>query len=159
MIVANDSTVKGGTYFPISVKKHLRAQEIAEQNYLTCVYLVDSGGGNVKYQSDIYADKNHFGKVFYNQAVLSSKGISQVFIFLEYLFGYECKIDYVISDQVSAILGMCTAGGAYIPAMSDESVIVKDSGTLYLAGPPLVEAATGEVVSAQELGGADLHCR
>ncbi|XP_065210157.1 methylcrotonoyl-CoA carboxylase beta chain, mitochondrial isoform X3 [Planococcus citri] len=137
MIIGNDATVKGGTYYPITVKKQLRAMEIADQNGLACIYLVDSGGANVKRQAEVYADKEHFGRIFYYQALLSAKGIS----------------------QIAAIVGMCTAGGAYIPSMCDESVIVKNNGTLYLAGPPLVEAATGEVVSAQELGGADLHCR
>ncbi|XP_060536734.1 probable methylcrotonoyl-CoA carboxylase beta chain, mitochondrial [Cylas formicarius] len=136
VIIANDSTVKGGTYYPITVKKHLRAQEIAEENNLPCIYLVDSGGANLPHQSEVFPDKNHFGRVFFNQANMSSKGI----------------------PQVAVVMGSCTAGGAYVPAMSDECVIVKQQGTIFLAGPPLVKAATGEVVSAEELGGADLHC-
>ncbi|KAI8930180.1 carboxyl transferase [Entophlyctis helioformis] len=137
MIVANDSTVKGGTYFPITVKKHLRAQEIAKENRLPCIYLVDSGGANLPNQAEVFPDKEHFGRIFFNQANLSSAGI----------------------PQIAIVLGSCTAGGAYVPAMADESVIVKNQGTIFLAGPPLVKAATGQVVSAEELGGADLHCR
>ncbi|KAJ3063598.1 Methylcrotonoyl-CoA carboxylase beta chain, mitochondrial [Podochytrium sp. JEL0797] len=137
VIVANDSTVKGGTYYPITVKKHLRAQEIAKENRLPCVYLVDSGGANLPNQADVFPDKEHFGRIFYNQATMSGAGI----------------------PQVAVVLGSCTAGGAYVPAMADESVIVKNQGTIFLAGPPLVKAATGEEVSAEELGGADLHCR
>ncbi|KAI9104538.1 carboxyl transferase [Phlyctochytrium arcticum] len=137
VIVANDSTVKGGTYFPITVKKHLRAQEIAKENKLPCIYLVDSGGANLPQQADVFPDKEHFGRIFYNQANLSGAGI----------------------PQVAIVLGSCTAGGAYVPAMADESVIVKNQGTIFLAGPPLVKAATGEVVSGEELGGADLHCK
>jgi len=131
MIVANDATVKGGTYFPITVKKHLRAQEIAIENHIPCVYLVDSGGAFLPLQADVFPDRDHFGRIFYNQARLSARGI----------------------PQISAVLGSCTAGGAYVPSMSDESVIVKNQGTIFLAGPPLVKAATGEVVSAEELGG------
>lgn len=137
MIVANDATVKGGTYYPITVKKHLRAQEIAEQNRLPCVYLVDSGGANLPRQDQVFPDKEHFGRIFYNQARMSSKNI----------------------PQIAAVMGSCTAGGAYVPAMADESIIVKGKGTIFLGGPPLVKAATGEVVSAEDLGGADLHCR
>ncbi len=135
MIIANDPTVKGGTYFPLTVKKHLRAQEIAEENHLPCLYLVDSGGANLPHQTEVFPDKEHFGRIFYNQARMSAKGIA----------------------QIAVVLGSCTAGGAYVPAMSDETIIVKGQGTIYLAGPPLVKAATGEIVSAQELGGADVH--
>jgi 3-methylcrotonyl-CoA carboxylase beta subunit len=137
MILANDATVKGGTYFPITVKKHLRAQEIAEANHLPCVYLVDSGGANLPQQDEVFPDRDHFGRIFYNQANMSGKGI----------------------PQIAVVMGSCTAGGAYVPAMSDESIIVRGQGTIFLAGPPLVKAATGEVVSAEELGGADVHCR
>ncbi|XP_053331455.1 methylcrotonoyl-CoA carboxylase beta chain, mitochondrial [Spea bombifrons] len=137
LIVANDATVKGGTYYPITVKKHLRAQEIAMENYLPCVYLVDSGGANLPRQSDVFPDRDHFGRIFYNQARMSSRGIS----------------------QIAVVMGSCTAGGAYIPSIADESIIVKKQGTIFLGGPPLVKAATGEEVSAEELGGADLHCR
>ena len=137
VIVANDATVKGGTYFPITVKKHLRAQEIARQNNLPCIYLVDSGGANLPQQDDVFPDRDHFGRIFYNQATMSSAGI----------------------PQIAAVMGSCTAGGAYVPAMSDEAIIVKDQGTIFLAGPPLVKAATGEVVSAEDLGGADVHTR
>lgn len=136
MIVANDATVKGGTYYPVTVKKHLRAQEIAQENRLPCIYLVDSGGANLPNQADVFPDKNHFGRIFYNQANMSSQSIA----------------------QVAVVLGSCTAGGAYVPAMADESIIVKQQGTIFLAGPPLVKAATGEQVTAEELGGADLHC-
>ena len=135
MFVANDATVKGGSYYPMTVKKHIRAQEIAEQNNLPCIYLVDSGGAFLPMQAEVFPDKLHFGRIFRNQAILSSKGI----------------------PQVAAVLGSCTAGGAYIPAMSDESIIVKGNGTIFLAGPPLVKAATGEEVTAQDLGGAELH--
>ncbi len=137
MIVANDATVKGGTYYPLTVKKHLRAQEVAEQNYLPCIYLVDSGGAFLPLQADVFPDRDHFGRIFYNQAQMSAKGI----------------------PQIAAVMGSCTAGGAYVPAMSDETVIVKGNGTIFLGGPPLVKAATGEVVSAEELGGADVHTR
>jgi len=137
VIVANDATVKGGTYFPITVKKHLRAQEIAMQNRLPCLYLVDSGGAFLPLQADVFPDREHFGRIFYNQARMSSAGIY----------------------QVAAVLGSCTAGGAYVPAMSDEAIIVRNQGTIFLGGPPLVKAATGEEVSAEELGGADVHCR
>ena len=137
MIIANDPTVKGGTYYPLTVKKHLRAQEIAEQNNLPCVYLVDSGGANLPQQDDVFPDRDHFGRIFFNQARMSSKGI----------------------PQIAVVMGLCTAGGAYVPAMADESIIVKQQGTIFLAGPPLVKAATGEVVSAEDLGGADVHCR
>ncbi|MGB0625969.1 MAG: carboxyl transferase domain-containing protein [Alphaproteobacteria bacterium] len=137
VIVANDATVKGGTYFPITVKKHLRAQEIARQNNLPCIYLVDSGGANLPQQDDVFPDRDHFGRIFYNQATMSSEGI----------------------PQIASVMGSCTAGGAYVPAMSDEAIIVKDQGTIFLAGPPLVKAATGEVVSAEDLGGADVHTR
>lgn len=136
VIVANDATVKGGTYFPITVKKHLRAQEIAFENGLPCLYLVDSGGAFLPLQSEVFPDRDHFGRIFYNQARLSAKGIA----------------------QISIVMGSCTAGGAYVPAMSDENVIVKGNGTIFLGGPPLVKAATGEEVTAQELGGAEVHC-
>jgi acetyl-CoA carboxylase carboxyltransferase component len=137
VIVANDATVKGGTYFPMTVKKHLRAQEIAMQNRLPCIYLVDSGGAFLPLQDEVFPDRDHFGRIFYNQARMSALGI----------------------PQISAVLGSCTAGGAYVPAMSDEAVIVRHQGTIFLGGPPLVKAATGEEVSAEELGGADVHCR
>ena len=135
MIVANDSTVKGGTYYPITVKKHLRAQAIAQENKLPCIYLVDSGGANLPHQADVFPDKEHFGRIFFNQARMSSQGI----------------------PQISVVMGPCTAGGAYVPAMSDESIIVENQGTIFLAGPPLVKAATGEEVSAEDLGGGQLH--
>lgn len=137
MIVANDATVKGGTYFPQTVKKHLRAQEIARENHLPCIYLVDSGGAFLPLQAEVFPDRDHFGRIFYNQAQMSALGI----------------------PQIAVVMGSCTAGGAYVPAMSDETVIVKEQGTIFLAGPPLVKAATGEEVSAEELGGADVHCR
>ncbi len=137
MVVCNDATVKGGTYYPITVKKHLRAQEIAEENALPCVYLVDSGGANLPNQDEVFPDRDHFGRIFYNQARMSAKGIA----------------------QIAVVMGSCTAGGAYVPAMSDVSIIVKEQGTIFLAGPPLVKAATGEVVSAEELGGGDVHTR
>jgi 3-methylcrotonyl-CoA carboxylase beta subunit len=137
MIVVNDATVKGGTYYPLTVKKHLRAQEIARENNLPCIYLVDSGGANLPQQDEVFPDREHFGRIFYNQATLSGRGI----------------------PQIAVVMGSCTAGGAYVPAMSDESIIVKGQGTIFLAGPPLVKAATGEVVSAEDLGGADVHCR
>ncbi|HFQ15363.1 MAG TPA: methylcrotonoyl-CoA carboxylase [Rhodobacteraceae bacterium] len=137
MIVCNDATVKGGTYYPLSVKKHLRAQEIAEQNRLPCLYLVDSGGANLPSQDEVFPDRDHFGRIFFNQANMSARGIA----------------------QIAVVMGSCTAGGAYVPAMSDESIIVKEQGTIFLAGPPLVKAATGEEVSAEELGGGDVHTR
>jgi len=137
VVVANDATVKGGTYYPITVKKHLRAQEIAEQNHLPCVYLVDSGGAFLPRQDDVFPDRDHFGRIFYNQARMSAAGI----------------------PQIAAVMGSCTAGGAYVPAMSDETIIVAGNGTIFLGGPPLVQAATGEIVTAQELGGADVHAR
>ncbi|HUY11727.1 MAG TPA: carboxyl transferase domain-containing protein [Candidatus Dormibacteraeota bacterium] len=137
VIVANDATVKGGTYYPMTVKKHLRAQEIAEQNHLPCIYLVDSGGAFLPLQAEVFPDREHFGRIFYNQARMSSKRI----------------------PQIAAVMGSCTAGGAYVPAMSDEAVIVKGNGTIFLGGPPLVKAATGEEVSAEDLGGADVHTR
>ncbi len=137
MIVANDATVKGGSYFPITVKKHLRAQEIAQQNRLPCVYLVDSGGANLPMQDEVFPDRDHFGRIFFNQANMSALGI----------------------PQISIVMGSCTAGGAYVPAMSDEAVIVRNQGTIFLGGPPLVKAATGEVVSAEDLGGGDVHTR
>ncbi|WP_415182923.1 carboxyl transferase domain-containing protein [Phaeovulum sp.] len=137
MVVANDATVKGGTYYPISVKKHLRAQEIAEECALPCIYLVDSGGANLPNQDEVFPDRDHFGRIFYNQARMSAKGIA----------------------QIAVVMGSCTAGGAYVPAMSDVTIIVKDQGTIFLAGPPLVKAATGEVVSAEDLGGGDVHTR
>ena len=137
LIVCNDATVKGGTYYPMTVKKHLRAQEIAQQNHLPCIYLVDSGGANLPNQDDVFPDREHFGRIFYNQANMSAEGIA----------------------QIAVVMGSCTAGGAYVPAMSDESIIVKEQGTIFLAGPPLVKAATGEVVSAEDLGGGDVHTR
>lgn len=137
MIICNDATVKGGTYYPMTVKKHLRAQEIAEQNHLPCVYLVDSGGANLPNQDEVFPDRDHFGRIFYNQAQMSAKGIA----------------------QIAVVMGSCTAGGAYVPAMSDVTIIVRDQGTIFLAGPPLVRAATGEVVSAEDLGGGDVHTR
>jgi acetyl-CoA carboxylase carboxyltransferase component len=137
LIIANDATVKGGTYYPITVKKHLRAQEIAEENHLPCIYLVDSGGAFLPLQAEVFPDKEHFGRIFYNQANMSAKGI----------------------PQVAVVMGSCTAGGAYVPAMSDETVIVKGNGTIFLGGPPLVKAATGEEVTAEELGGAEVHTR
>lgn len=137
VIVCNDATVKGGTYYPITVKKHLRAQEIAQQNRLPCVYLVDSGGANLPRQDEVFPDRDHFGRIFYNQAVMSSQGIA----------------------QIAVVMGSCTAGGAYVPAMSDESIIVRNQGTIFLGGPPLVKAATGEEVSAEDLGGGDVHTR
>jgi 3-methylcrotonyl-CoA carboxylase beta subunit len=135
VIIANDSTVKGGTYYPITVKKHLRAQAIAQENRLPCIYLVDSGGANLPHQADVFPDKEHFGRIFYNQARMSGEGI----------------------PQISVVMGPCTAGGAYVPSMSDESIIVENQGTVFLAGPPLVKAATGEVITAEELGGGRLH--
>ena len=137
MIVCNDATVKGGTYYPMTVKKHLRAQEIAEANRLPCIYLVDSGGANLPHQAEVFPDRDHFGRIFFNQANMSALGI----------------------PQIACVMGSCTAGGAYVPAMSDETVIVRAQGTIFLAGPPLVKAATGEVISAEELGGGDLHGR
>ena len=137
MIVCNDATVKGGTYYPLTVKKHLRAQEIAEQNRLPCIYLVDSGGANLPNQDEVFPDREHFGRIFYNQANMSAQGIA----------------------QIAVVMGSCTAGGAYVPAMSDETIIVKNQGTIFLGGPPLVKAATGEVVSAEDLGGGDVHTR
>ncbi|GAK82783.1 methylcrotonyl-CoA carboxylase carboxyl transferase subunit [Vibrio ponticus] len=137
MIVANDVTVKGGSYYPLTVKKHLRAQEIALKCRLPCIYLVDSGGANLPRQDEVFPDKEHFGRIFYNQARMSAQGIG----------------------QIAVVMGLCTAGGAYVPAMCDVSIIVKQQGTIFLAGPPLVKAATGEEVSAEELGGADVHCR
>jgi len=137
VIVANDATVKGGTYYPLTVKKHLRAQEIARQNRLPCIYLVDSGGANLPNQDEVFPDRDHFGRIFYNQATMSAEGI----------------------PQIAVVMGSCTAGGAYVPAMSDESIIVRNQGTIFLGGPPLVKAATGEVVTSEELGGADVHSR
>ena len=137
VIIANDATIKGGTYFPITVKKHLRAQEIALENRLPCIYLVDSGGANLPRQTDVFPDRDHFGRIFYNQANLSAEGI----------------------PQIAAVMGSCTAGGAYVPAMSDETIIVRNQGTIFLGGPPLVKAATGEEVSAEDLGGGDVHTR
>ena len=137
MVVCNDATVKGGTYYPMTVKKHLRAQEIAQQNQLPCIYLVDSGGANLPNQDDVFPDRDHFGRIFYNQANMSAQGIA----------------------QIAVVMGSCTAGGAYVPAMSDESIIVKNQGTIFLGGPPLVKAATGEVVTAEDLGGGDVHTR
>ena len=137
MIIANDATVKGGTYYPLTVKKHIRAQTIAQQNRLPCIYLVDSGGANLPNQDEVFPDREHFGRIFFNQANMSAQGI----------------------PQIAVVMGSCTAGGAYVPAMSDETIMVRDQATIFLAGPPLVKAATGEVVTAEELGGADTHCR
>ncbi len=137
MIVCNDATVKGGTYYPLTVKKHLRAQEVAQQNKLPCIYLVDSGGANLPNQDEVFPDRDHFGRIFFNQANMSAEGIA----------------------QIAVVMGSCTAGGAYVPAMSDEAIIVKNQGTIFLGGPPLVKAATGEVVSAEDLGGGDVHTR
>ncbi|HTH80471.1 MAG TPA: carboxyl transferase domain-containing protein, partial [Ramlibacter sp.] len=137
MIVCNDATVKGGTYYPMTVKKHLRAQEIAMQNRLPCIYLVDSGGANLPNQDDVFPDRDHFGRIFYNQANMSAQGIA----------------------QIAVVMGSGTAGGAYVPAMSDETIIVKNQGTIFLGGPPLVKAAIGEIVSAEDLGGGDVHTR
>src|SRR5581483_1453401 len=137
LIVANDATVKGGTYYPITVKKHLRAQQIALENRLPCIYLVDSGGAFLPLQADVFPDREHFGRIFFNQARMSAEGI----------------------PQIAAVMGSCTAGGAYVPAMSDETIIVRGTGTIFLGGPPLVKAATGEEVTAEELGGADVHTR
>ena len=137
MIVANDATVKGGSYYPLTVKKHLRAQAIAQQNRLPCIYLVDSGGANLPRQDEVFPDREHFGRIFFNQANMSALGI----------------------PQIAVVMGSCTAGGAYVPAMADEAIMVRNQATIFLAGPPLVRAATGEVVSAEELGGADVHCR
>src|ERR1700691_1087961 len=137
MIVANDPTIKGGAYYPMTVKKHLRAQEIALENALPCVYLVDSGGANLPHQSEVFPDREHFGRIFYNQARMSAAGLA----------------------QIAVVMGSCTAGGAYVPAMSDEPILAENEGTIFLAGPPLVKAATGETVTAEELGGGDLHTR
>src|ERR1700749_346867 len=137
VVVANDATIKGGTYYPMTVKKHLRAQDVARQNNLPCVYMVDSGGAFLPQQDEIFPDERHFGRIFYNQAQMSSLGI----------------------PQIAIVMGSCTAGGSYVPAMSDESIIVRNQGTIFLGGPPLVKAATGEVVTAEELGGADVHSR
>ena len=137
MVVANDATVKGGTYYPMTVKKHLRAQAIAADNQLPCIYLVDSGGAFLPLQDEVFPDREHFGRIFFNQATLSARGI----------------------PQIASVMGSCTAGGAYVPAMSDETVIVRNQGTIFLGGPPLVKAATGEIVTAEELGGGDVHAR
>src|SRR3954462_14575474 len=137
VIVANDATVKGGSYFPLTVKKHLRAQEVAAQNNLPCLYLVDSGGAFLPLQADVFPDRDHFGRIFFNQAQMSARGI----------------------PQIAAVMGSCTAGGAYVPAMSDETIIVRGTGTIFIGGPPLVKAATGQDVTAEELGGADVHSR
>src|SRR6266581_8553220 len=137
VIVCNDATIKGGTHYPMTVKKHLRAQEIARENRLPCIYLVDSGGANLPHWTEVFPDREHFGRIFYNQATLSGLGI----------------------PQIAVVMGSCTAGGAYVPAMSDETIIVRKQGTIFLGGPPLVKAATGEVVSAEDLGGADVHAR
>ena len=137
MIVCNDATVKGGTYYPLTVKKHLRAQEVAQQNHLPCIYLVDSGGANLPRQDEVFPDREHFGRIFFNQANMSAQGI----------------------PQIAVVMGSCTAGGAYVPAMADEAIMVREQATIFLAGPPLVKAATGEVVSAEDLGGADVHCK
>ena len=137
MVVANDATVKGGSYYPLTVKKHLRAQAIAAENNLPCVYLVDSGGANLPRQDEVFPDREHFGRIFFNQANMSARNI----------------------PQIAVVMGSCTAGGAYVPAMADEAIIVREQGTIFLGGPPLVRAATGEIVSAEELGGADVHCR
>ena len=137
VIVANDATVKGGTYYPLTVKKHLRAQTIAAENNLPCIYLVDSGGANLPRQDEVFPDREHFGRIFFNQANMSARNIA----------------------QIAVVMGSCTAGGAYVPAMADEAIIVRQQGTIFLGGPPLVRAATGEIVSAEDLGGADVHCR
>src|SRR5437870_5855249 len=137
VVVANDATVKGGSYFPLTVKKHLRAQEVAEQNRLPCLYLVDAGGAFLPLQAEVFPDRDHFGRIFFNQAQMSAKGI----------------------PQIAAVMGSCTAGGAYVPAMSDETIIVRGTGTIFIGGPPLVKAATGADVTAEELGGADVHTR
>ena len=137
MIIANDATVKGGTYYPLTVKKHLRAQAIAKENRLPCIYLVDSGGANLPRQDEVFPDREHFGRIFFNQATMSAQGI----------------------PQIAVVMGSCTAGGAYVPAMADETIMVRNQATIFLAGPPLVKAATGEVVTAEELGGADVHCK
>jgi 3-methylcrotonyl-CoA carboxylase beta subunit len=137
VIIANDATVRGGTYYPITVKKQLRAQDIAQQNNLPCIYLVDSGGANLTRQDEVFPDRHHFGRIFFNKSKMSALGI----------------------PQISAVLGSCTAGGAYVPALSDESIIVRRNGTIFLGGPPLVKAATGEVVTSEDLGGADVHCK
>src|SRR3954454_9109004 len=137
IVVANDATVKGGSYFPLTVKKHLRAQEVAAQNHLPCLYLVDSGGAYLPLQSEVFPDRDHFGRIFFNQAQMSAQGIA----------------------QIAVVMGSCTAGGAYVPAMSDETVIVRGTGTTFIGGPPLVKAATGQDVTAEELGGADVHAR
>ena len=137
MIVCNDATIKGGTYYPMTVKKHLRAQEIARENRLPCIYLVDCGGANLPNQTEVFPDREHFGRIFYNQATMSAAGI----------------------PQIAVVMGSCTAGGAYVPAMADETIIVRNQGTIFLGGPPLVKAATGEVVTAEDLGGADVHAR
>ena len=137
VIVCNDATIKGGTYYPMTVKKHVRAQEIARENRLPCIYLVDSGGANLPNQTEVFPDRDHFGRIFYNQATMSAAGI----------------------PQIAVVMGSCTAGGAYVPAMADESIIVRNQGTIFLGGPPLVKAATGEVVTAEELGGADVHAQ
>ncbi|MEO0588918.1 MAG: carboxyl transferase domain-containing protein, partial [Pseudomonadota bacterium] len=137
MIVCNDATVKGGTYYPMTVKKHLRAQEIAMENRLPCIYLVDSGGANLPHQAEVFPDRDHFGRIFFNQANMSALGI----------------------PQIACVMGSCTAGGAYVPAMSDETIIVRNQGTIFLAGPPLVKAATGEEITAEDLGGGDLHAK
>ena len=137
MVICNDSTVKGGTYYPITVKKHLRAQEVALENKLPCIYLVDSGGANLPNQDEVFADREHFGRIFFNQANMSSKSI----------------------PQIAVVMGSCTAGGAYVPAMSDETIIVKNQGTIFLAGPPLVKAATGELTNAENLGGGEVHTK
>src|SRR5213079_1937765 len=137
VVIANDATVKGGTYFPMTVKKHLRPQELARENRLPCLYLVDSGGAFLPAQDEVFPDRDHFGRIFYNQATLSAAGI----------------------PQIAAVMGSCTAGGAYVPAMSDEAIIVRNQGTIFLGGPPLVKAATGEIVSPEDLGGADVHSR
>src|SRR5271163_2722285 len=137
VVVCNDATVKGGTYYPMTVKKHLRAQDIARENHLPCIYLVDSGGAFLPMQDEVFPDRDHFGRIFYNQARMSAAGI----------------------PQIAAVMGSCTAGGAYVPALSDEAIIVEGTGTIFLGGPPLVQAATGEIVTAEELGGADVHTR
>jgi 3-methylcrotonyl-CoA carboxylase beta subunit len=137
VIGANDATVKGGSYYPLTVKKHLRAQTIAQDNHLPCIYLVDSGGANLPRQDEVFPDERHFGRIFFNQANMSAQNI----------------------PQIAVVMGSCTAGGAYVPSMADEAIIVKEQGTIFLAGPPLVKAATGEIVSAEDLGGAELHCR
>lgn len=162
MVIVNDATVKGGTYYPITVKKHLRAQEIAEENRLPCIYLVDSGGANLRYQSDVFPDKMHFGRSFYNQANMSAQGIAQIAVVMGSCTAgsYTRQLKTICNCfLINHYTRITNTGGAYVPAMADENIIVGNQGTIFLAGPPLVKASTGEIVSAEELGGAALHCR